>query len=143
MDALDRAVKAAGGVTSLASHLGVRQSAVSNWRSRGRVPAAMAIPIESVTGVSRHDLCPEIFGPFAGLAPVTKRDLLAKLGLSSDAHLAVVLALPVDRVAAWELDAAVPAFPSVLAVLGTAVVAPSSRVEADPDANRIGPVDTA
>ncbi|HDS1307943.1 TPA: transcriptional regulator [Stenotrophomonas maltophilia] len=143
MDALDRAVKAAGGVTSLASHLGVRQSAVSNWRSRGRVPPAMAIPIESVTGVSRHDLCPEIFGPIAGLAPVTKRDLLAKLGLSNDAHLAVVLALPVERVAAWELDAAVPAFPSVLAVLGTEVVAPSSCVEADPDVGRIAPVDTA
>ncbi|WP_414498372.1 transcriptional regulator [Stenotrophomonas maltophilia] len=143
MDALDRAVKAAGGVTSLASHLGVRQSAVSNWRSRRRVPPAMAIPIESVTGVSRHDLCPEIFGPIAGLAPVTKRDLLAKLGLSNDAHLAVVLALPVERVAAWELDAAVPAFPSVLAVLGTEVVAPSSCVEADPDLGRIAPVDTA
>ncbi|MCU1008657.1 helix-turn-helix domain-containing protein [Stenotrophomonas maltophilia] len=143
MDALDRAVKAAGGVTSLASHLGVRQSAVSNWRSRGRVPPAMAIPIESVTGVSRHDLCPDIFGPLGGLAPVTKRELLAKLGLSNDAHLAVVLALPADRVASWELDAAVPALPGVLAVLGAAPAGAVSRVESDPDADRIGPVDTA
>jgi hypothetical protein len=103
----------------------------------------MAIPIESVTGVSRHDLCPDIFGPLGGLAPVTKRELLVKLGLSSDAHLAVVLALPADRVASWELDAAVPALPGVLAVLGAAPAGAVSRVESDPDADRIGPVDTA
>lgn len=65
------------------------------------------------------------------------------LGLSNDAHLAVVLALPAERVATWDMDAAVPALPSVLAVLGPAGVAPAPRIEADPDANRIGPVDTA
>jgi hypothetical protein len=35
MDILDAAIERAGGVGNLAVTLGVRQSAVSNWRARG------------------------------------------------------------------------------------------------------------
>lgn len=143
MDALDKAVKAAGGVTSLAIALGVRQSAVSNWKSRSRIPAAQALGIERATGVSRHELCPEIFGAAAELAPVTKQQLLDKVGLSSDAHLAKVLGLPVDQVAAWPITGPVPAVPQVLQLLGIAAQAPAAPISTDPDADRIGPVDTA
>lgn len=59
--ALDRAIKAAGGVTRLAEKLKVDQSTVSQWRRRKRVPPGMAIPIEDATGVSRHDLRPDMY----------------------------------------------------------------------------------
>jgi len=143
MDALDKAVKAAGGVTSLAAALGVRQSAVSNWKSRSSIPAAQVLGIERATGVSRHELCPEIFGAAAVLAPVTKQQLLEKLGLSTDAHLAIVLSLPVEQVALWPSAGAVPALPQVLRLLGIGDQAPVAPVSLDLDADRIGPVDTA
>jgi len=143
MDALDKAVKAAGGVTSLAAALGVRQSAVSNWKSRSSIPAAQVLGIERATGVSRHELCPEIFGAAADLAPVTKQQLLEKLGLSTDAHLAIVLSLPVEQVALWPSAGAVPALPQVLRLLGIGDQAAVAPVSLDPDADRIGPVDTA
>jgi len=143
MDALDKAVKAAGGVTSLAAALGVRQSAVSNWKSRSSIPAAQVLGIERATGVSRHELCPEIFGAAADLAPVTKQQLLEKLGLSTDAHLAIVLSLPVEQVALWPSAGAVPALPQVLRLLGIGDQVSVAPVSLDPDADRIGPVDTA
>lgn len=58
--AFDRAVTAAGGITSLANKLGVLQSRVSNWRTRG-VPPEMAPLIEKVidAAVTRRELCPD------------------------------------------------------------------------------------
>lgn len=74
MNPLDRAITHVGGVTALAEQLGVRQSAVSNWRKRGdrpRVPAERCIAIEQATdgAVTRYDLRPDVFGeppPAAG-----------------------------------------------------------------------------
>lgn len=62
MSALERAIEVAGGVTILASLVGVEQSAVSNWKRRG-VPADKAKAIENATGgaVKRHELRPDIF----------------------------------------------------------------------------------
>lgn len=64
MNAIDIAVKEFGSVNALAASLGVRQSAISNWRARGRVPAERCIVIERVTNgaVSRYQLRPDIFG---------------------------------------------------------------------------------
>ena len=65
MHALDDAIEAAGGVGKLAKALGIRQSAVSNWRMRGgRVPAERCPAIESAVHgqVTRYALRPDIFG---------------------------------------------------------------------------------
>lgn len=63
-DAIQLAVEKLGGVTKAATALRVKNpSTVANWRSRGRVPPERVLEIESLTGVSRHDLCPEVFGP--------------------------------------------------------------------------------
>lgn len=67
MNPLDKAIEHAGGVTALAEKLGVRQSVVSNWRTRGaspRVPAERCIAIEHATGgaVTRQELRPDVFG---------------------------------------------------------------------------------
>ncbi|RZZ90899.1 CI repressor [Pseudoxanthomonas winnipegensis] len=63
MDALDLAIENAGGVSRLAAQLGLAQTAVSNWRKRGKVPAEQVLKVEAATGVSRYDLRPDVFGP--------------------------------------------------------------------------------
>lgn len=60
---VDRVIAALGGLTKAASALGIdNPSVVANWRTRGRVPAERAIDIEMATGISRHELRPDIFG---------------------------------------------------------------------------------
>ena len=62
MEALNRAIEAAEGVTQLARLVGVTQSAVSNWRSRGTdVPVEHCAAIERATEgkVTRRDLRPD------------------------------------------------------------------------------------
>jgi DNA-binding transcriptional regulator YdaS (Cro superfamily) len=64
MNALDRAIEIVGGVGKLAAALSTRQSTVSNWRSRGHVPAERCLDIERATAgaVTRYDLRPDVFG---------------------------------------------------------------------------------
>lgn len=56
---LDRAIAAAGGVGALARKIGIAQPSVSNW---SRVPAERVLSVEAVTGVSRVELRPDLFG---------------------------------------------------------------------------------
>jgi DNA-binding transcriptional regulator YdaS (Cro superfamily) len=62
MDGLTKAIEAAGGVSKLARSLGMRQSAVGNWRARNGVPPRHCLAVEHATGVSRYELRPDIFG---------------------------------------------------------------------------------
>lgn len=45
--------------TLLARQLGITPSALSMWK---RVPVERVVEIERLTGVSRHDLRPDVFG---------------------------------------------------------------------------------
>lgn len=46
-----------------ADHIGVTLPMWSRWETGNRpVPAERARDIEAKTGVSRHDLCPKVFG---------------------------------------------------------------------------------
>jgi TorA maturation chaperone TorD len=56
---LAKALEVAGGVRALARSLGVSQPAISMWK---RVPVDRVAEVESVTGISRADLRPDIFG---------------------------------------------------------------------------------
>lgn len=61
-EALDAAIGAAGGVSMLASAIGVGQSVISNWRARCTVPSASyCVAIERATAgaVTRRDLRPD------------------------------------------------------------------------------------
>lgn len=62
MNALERAIKHAGTVSRLAHILGVRQSAVSNWKSRGDIPADQCPTIETATAgaVRCEELRPDV-----------------------------------------------------------------------------------
>jgi DNA-binding transcriptional regulator YdaS (Cro superfamily) len=58
---LDEAKKNAGGSTGLARALGdLTPQAISQWKV---VPADRVLKVEEITGVSRHRLRPDIFGP--------------------------------------------------------------------------------
>jgi len=43
----------------LATELGITQGAISQW---SQIPADKALDVERITGISRHDLRPDVFG---------------------------------------------------------------------------------
>jgi len=60
---LKKAIDAAGNQTILARKLGFkRPGAVNNWLNRNkRVPAERVLAVEAATGVSRHELRPDLY----------------------------------------------------------------------------------
>lgn len=57
---LDTAIAHVGSGAALAKAVGVSPMAVSHWKVRG-VPARHVLQIESVTGVARHELRPDLY----------------------------------------------------------------------------------
>jgi DNA-binding transcriptional regulator YdaS (Cro superfamily) len=62
MTFIERAAQAVGSRTELAKRLSVTRSAVSQWEKRKRIPASRVLEFEQITGISRHELRPDIFG---------------------------------------------------------------------------------
>lgn len=61
---VERVIEALGGLTKAAAAMGIENpSVIANWRTRGRVPAEKVLDVEGLTGISRHDLRPDVFGP--------------------------------------------------------------------------------
>ena len=60
---LEQAIKAAGGVASLARAIGIAQPSVSAW---SRIPAERVLAVESVTRVHRFALRPDLYGASEG-----------------------------------------------------------------------------
>lgn len=50
------------GYRPLAEAVGVRVQAVHKWVKAGRVPAERVLSVEAATGISRHELRPDVFG---------------------------------------------------------------------------------
>jgi DNA-binding transcriptional regulator YdaS (Cro superfamily) len=59
--AIQRACAAIGGQSALAREIGTTPQAVQKMCSTGRVPAERVIAIERVSGVSRHELRPDLY----------------------------------------------------------------------------------
>jgi DNA-binding transcriptional regulator YdaS (Cro superfamily) len=57
---LARAVKQAGGARALGRALGISSQAVSQWE---RVPPERVLAVEAASGVSRHELRPDLYPP--------------------------------------------------------------------------------
>jgi TorA maturation chaperone TorD len=55
---LQKAIRAAGGVTELARRIGISQPSVSNWT---RVPAERVVAVEMATGIARLTLRPDLY----------------------------------------------------------------------------------
>jgi DNA-binding transcriptional regulator YdaS (Cro superfamily) len=60
---LEQAIKAAGGVASLARAIGIAQPSVSAW---SRIPAERVLAVEALTRVPRFMLRPDLYGPAEG-----------------------------------------------------------------------------
>lgn len=59
--ALRRAVKMVQSQQAFAGILGVTQPAVSKWITKGELPAEHVLKVELETGVSRHELRPDLY----------------------------------------------------------------------------------
>jgi len=60
--AILRACTAVGGQSALARKLNLgSQGTVSSWILRGRLPAERVLEVEAATGVSRHELRPDLY----------------------------------------------------------------------------------
>lgn len=60
--ALGRAVELIGNQTKLAAAVGCKQQHVWQWVNRdGRVSAKFVLAVERATGVSRHELRPDLY----------------------------------------------------------------------------------
>ena len=127
----------------------------SRWRGKRPSPE-LAATIERETerlGPERVPKEPLIFGPSAKTnrqavgalvdSRMSKRALRARLGLGTDAHLAKVLGLPTEEVAAWPEEGSVPAIPQVLKLLGAPEAPAAPSDPEDPDADRIVNVEAA
>ena len=58
---LQKAIDNAGSVSDLASLISVTPQSIVHWRNRG-IPAKRVLDIERATGISRHELRPDIYG---------------------------------------------------------------------------------
>ena len=61
MNAIANAISKAGGASKLARALGITRQAVEQWKGRV-VPPEHVLEIEKITGVSRYELRPDIYG---------------------------------------------------------------------------------
>lgn len=60
--ALERAVEKAGSQSAFARLIGVSQPTVWAWLNEGKsLPAEHVLKVEADTGISRHDLRPDIY----------------------------------------------------------------------------------
>lgn len=64
-EALLRAIDKAGGLTKLASGLGISKQAVLQW---DEVPPLRVLAVEKITGVSRSELRPDLYPPESAAA---------------------------------------------------------------------------
>lgn len=67
---LAKAIKSAGSAKLLAAQLGLSENAISQWKHRfkGNVPPERVLPVFRVTGVTPHELRPDLYpNPTDGL----------------------------------------------------------------------------
>lgn len=69
-DALKRAVMALGGQSAFARLIGVAQPTVWAWLDKSKpLPAEHVLKVEEATGISRHDLRPDLYPREAPSSP--------------------------------------------------------------------------
>ena len=58
IEIVEKAADKAGGVTKLAAELGIKHPSLHSWK---KIPAERVLDIERVTGISRHELRPDLY----------------------------------------------------------------------------------
>ena len=86
---LEQAIKAAGGVASLARAIGIAQPSVSAW---SRIPAERVLAVESATRVDRFILRPDLYGvPGDQVSSTSKIDEIDQLRAAEYGLLSLLL----------------------------------------------------
>ncbi|MCZ8099139.1 MAG: Cro/CI family transcriptional regulator [Burkholderiales bacterium] len=119
---LDAAIQAAGGVGTLARGLGISQPAVSAWQ---RIPAERVIAVESLTGVSRATLRPDLYPAQGGISletPMPHPDEVDDIDVARSREYAM-LAVLLGREPASETLAGVASLAGDASPLGMAHIA--------------------
>ncbi len=129
---VEQAIRAAGGIGVLARALGISQPAVSGWR---KVPAQRVLAVESLTGVPRYLLRPDLYpmtdAPEASRAEAPEVDEVDLLR----AHEYGLLAVLLGRAPTGEVLASLAALRGDATPLGLAHIAlAEAAASADPDA---------
>src|SRR5258707_1592870 len=105
---LEQAIKAAGGVASLARAIGIAQPSVSAW---SRIPAERVVAVESLTRVHRFILRPDLYGqPEDQVSAKSEVDDIDQLRAAEYGLLSLLLgkapdADTLERVATLKVDA--------------------------------------
>ncbi|WP_334654382.1 transcriptional regulator [Sphingomonas panaciterrae] len=60
---LARAVREAGSQSAFGRLVGKRQSTIREWLMADKVPPESVLKVEEATGISRHLLRPDVYGP--------------------------------------------------------------------------------
>lgn len=61
MNSIERAVAAAGGVQALAQKWDIKRQAIEKWIKHKRLPPKRVLALEAESGVSRHELRPDLY----------------------------------------------------------------------------------
>jgi TorA maturation chaperone TorD len=104
---LEQAIKAAGGIASLARAIGIAQPSVSAW---SRIPAERVLAVEALTRVHRFVLRPDLYGPPEDQASKSEVDEIDQLRAAEYGLLSLLLGKAPDtdtlsRVAGLKGDA--------------------------------------
>ncbi|WP_329958585.1 transcriptional regulator [Sphingomonas sp. Leaf37] len=74
MKAVAEAVEAAGSQSALARLIGTTQATVWKWLNKGLpIKPELVLATEAATGISRHRLRPDVYGPTPTVAPIPTR----------------------------------------------------------------------
>lgn len=60
-NSIREAINRAGGQSSLARKVGVKQPSIFRWLKNGCIPPRKVLLVESITGIPRHKLNPAIY----------------------------------------------------------------------------------
>ncbi len=139
--------------TQIAQRIGVTPNAIREIRAgRTKAPrAAAAFELAKLTPADFATCEPAAARKLANVreavvqvdSRMSKRALRARLGFTNDKQLATVLGLPLAQVESWEEERALPGLPEVLRLLGHQPQAIAEAPPADPDDDRIVPVESA
>lgn len=66
---VEQAAEKVGGLSKLAAELGIKHQAFYSWR---QVPPARVLDLERITGISRHDIRPDIYGKPVNAGPADR-----------------------------------------------------------------------
>ena len=58
---IENAIAAAGSGYRLAKLIGIKPPSIHDWIKKGRIPAERVLAVEAATGISRHELRPDIY----------------------------------------------------------------------------------